>query len=758
MLDGTGRLQDRLRGDETTDKGILALVNELRGIAEERVQLRSNVEQRWIEDLQYFHGQYEDEVSSWLLKKENRLRCRQFINLTRPKTNALIARINNLLFPTDDKHYGIRPSPVPEMYRRETEAQNLIERAEAIAGEARGRLDDEDQIDPAKLQAASEELEYANEAMKAAQEALDDLADMRKAAKLASDLMEEEIDDQLKACNYQAHCRDMIEDACKLGSGILKGPVLTEKVQKRWVQQQDGSHVLMDVVDLKPGFVRVDPWSFFPDPNARTIEEGEGEFERHLMNRKELRQLSRRPDMDREAIRRLLELGPSDLAPQGMSQLFSLTNDDAHQIKGKYQVWEYTGPIEPKQLSLLAVAYNDMETIAEMEATDELAEIHAKVWFCQSEVLSFALHPLESNEPIYSVFNIEKSETYVLGGIGLPRIIRDPQQVVNSAHRMTMDNARVSVGPQVVINRERLKPMDGNYELDAFKIWTDTDGLSERPAFETYEITLNQPLLSAIGEMARRDIDEMSSMPMLAQGEQGVGVTKTAQGMAMLMNSANVVFQRIVKNFDDDVTVPNIRRLYDFNMQFSEKEEIKGDYEVDARGSSVLLVREMQATNLMHLATNFGDHPEYGVYIDKAELLKQVVKANMIPADGLIRTEREAEDLRRREAEQPDMQMIVAQKMAELKEKEIEAKVAIAEMDNDAERDVAQKNFDAKMQVAALQANEKAEDREERAYTADRSSNDRKTAAEIKAQSDERKLAVEVATLQATGEGAGGSV
>ena len=755
MLDGMGRLQSRRR-DEQTDPGVLALVDRLRKLADERVKMRSLVEQRWLEDLQHFHGQYDDATQAWLAKSENKNKSRLFINLTRPKTNAMISRIMDLLFPTDDKHWGIQPSPVPEMGRQETEAQNIMDRFKGVAQDAQERFDDPEETDELKLQEAGETLEVANANMKAAQEAIDDLADMRKEAKLACQLMEEEIYDQLKASSYQAQCRDVIEDACKLGSGVMKGPVLAEKVRKRWVMNKDtGKHELTEVLDIKPAFERVDPWAFFPDANARTMEESEGDLERHMMNRKQLRELARRSDMDKEAINNLLKSGMEDIAPEGMSQLFALTNDEAHQIKGKFQVWEYTGPVEPEELALLADAYEDGDTLGELEY---LEEVHAKIWFCQNEVLSFALHPLESNEGIYSVYNIEKSETYVLGGIGMPRLIRDPQKALNSAHRMMMDNARIAVGPQIVVNQERITPKNDSWELSEMKIWMEQDGISERPAFEIYNIPLNQALLANIIEMARRDIDEMSSMPMIAQGEQGAGVTKTAQGMAMLMNSANVNFRRYIRNWDDDITVPNIRRTYDFNMQFSNKEEIKGDYEVDARGSTVLLVREMQAANLMHLADRFGEHPEYGVYIDKPELLKQVVKANMIPADGLIRTEREAEELRQQQAKQPDPTMVIAEKTIGLKEKEIDSRVAIAEMNNDTKLRVEDKEQDGKMQVAVMNASEKAEDREARLEIEGAKTGDKSSAAAIKREFDERKLATEVATALKTGVHANGDI
>ena len=84
--------------------------------------------------------------------------------------------------------------------------------------------------------------------------------------------------------------------------------------------------------------------------------------------------------------------------------------------------------------------------------------------------------------------------------------------------------------------------------------------------------------------------DQETGVPTIMQGEKGAA-PDTVGGMQMLMNSANVVLRRLVKQFDDMVTRPHIRRYYDYNMLYGEDEEIKGDFSVDARGSSALMVR-----------------------------------------------------------------------------------------------------------------------------------------------------------------------
>ena len=80
----------------------------------------------------------------------------------------------------------------------------------------------------------------------------------------------------------------------------------------------------------------------------------------------------------------------------------------------------------------------------------------------------------------------------------------------------------------------------------------------------------------------------------------------------MLMNSANVVNRRVIKSWDDDLTKPTIPRVLDWNMQFNPDDNIKGDMQVDARGTSVLLVREIQSDPHDEHRPNWSVHPVLG--------------------------------------------------------------------------------------------------------------------------------------------------
>lgn len=251
---------------------------------------------------------------------------------------------------------------------------------------------------------------------------------------------------------------------------------------------------------------------------------------------------------------------------------------------------------------------------------------------------------MDSGDFLYSVYSLQKGEASILGAIGMPRIMRDSQEVLNAAWRMMMDNAKLAVGPQILIDKAKVQPADGKWAMHPGKEWlwdshnSTTNGVVP---FNTFNIPMNQEAIAGIITLARSFIDDETAMPSVMEGgvseERAPGVASTVGGFAMMLNAAGVNVRRMVKNWDDDVTTGMIRRIYDWNMQYSDRDEIKGDMAVDARGTSVLLVREMQAQNLAAMAANWTTHPVLGVMLKPYEMARLTLQAMSIsPADVLI--------------------------------------------------------------------------------------------------------------------------
>jgi hypothetical protein len=316
---------------------------------------------------------------------------------------------------------------------------------------------------------------------------------------------------------------------------------------------------------------------------------------------------------------------------------------------------------------------------------------------------------------MYSVFNFVKDEASIFG-YGMPAVIRDPQSALNGAFRAMMDNAGVGSGPQIIIDTQNIEPEDGDYRLKPRKVWKAKNGIQkENPPFQLFHVESRQEDMINIIQLCNQFIDTMSAMPQIIQGQTGeVGaqnIQQTATGMALMHNSANTVFRSIVKQFDDDVTTPDIRRAYDWNMQFNSKPEIKGDYQVDARGSSVLLMRELQAQNLMVIAVQLGSNPTYAPMLRNRELLRKIFQSYMIPADEVMLSDDEIDAVllaAKAEAEAAQAAAsgsAMAKQTMELETQKLQLQMEMANQENHSKEKIAKLNYDAQMLQLAAKMN-----------------------------------------------------
>ena len=739
------------------------LIADLEKQATEAVQRRRPIEERWLSDLRQFHGNYDSDTSAILDNDKHRSKI--FLNITRPKTNAWAARLGDMLFPNDERNWGIQPTPVPELTEDAQaavdEAEAMDERAETAIGEHNAAVDAGEEPNPIHAQVAGQ----AAASAKRLRDHYDQSQKVLEEARKRAEAMEREIDDQLTEARYPAMCRDVIMDAVKLGTGIFKGPIISGGGRKRWVEAATGSagstFALQSVNDNAQTYRRVDPWHFFPDPDAATIEDASHTFERHLPNKKKLREMARKLGFDVDAVREMLKEGPGDNNQSGtgdlqfLTELRGLENDgdaaDTGQAgRDRYLIWEYYGTLETEDVVKMLRAVGRYEDAQRLEDEDDPLDARmVRVFFCGKRLLKLEEdYLLDRGDFLYSVFPFEKAEASILGAVGVPHLIRHEQAMLNSAVRMMMDNAGLATGPQVVIDKTQVEPEDGDWKMVPRKVWQwvkKASGQKEAP-FQTFNIPINQEQLSAIIQLALRFVDEAVSMPLIAQGEQGAHVTKTAGGMSMLFNSANVVFRRVVKNWDDDITEPTIRRAYDFEMQFSKKEAIKGDMNIEARGTSVLLVREMQAETMLAIVEKFSVHPILGTALKAYEAMRLVLQAmNINPNDVLL----EKQDYLDKLAQLSEGDDGDAGAAAE--EIRAQTQLQIAQMNNDAKLKVSNNDMliaQMRMRGEAMQLAQEREITLEQIEamfkTKELDARVKVASEEIKANSAERKLAAEI--------------
>jgi hypothetical protein len=621
-----------------------------------------DVEKRWRRNAQLYFGNQNNSTGEF----ENTLRngpparkvtegnrSRVVINIVRPKVDQAIARMCEILFPVDDRNWGIKPTPLPEMV--------------GMVG------NDAETVDPQTGQPTG---------MTADQEA----KAIMEAAKEASEGMERSIDDSLTECKFNGESRKGVDDGIRLGTMVMYGPFPARQTSKVWIPQADGTQVLQINESIVPASMRWDPWDTFFDPSCgNDHQRGRGFFLRRNINRKELRGLVGLPGYDADAIREVLRSPATRVRVAEGRVLRDQVRDDS------YEMWTYHGEIEPEE----------MELLSSRTEGDPLTDVTFGVLIIVNDKIIGAMDSwvVDKTLPI-DVWNWRKADDSPFG-YGMPDELEHQQRVVNSAWRQVMDNGKTSLGGQIVMKKGMCIPQNGSYEITPNKIWLAKDDLEDvRQAFSVFEFNSHLQELLAIAQAAMSFADMETSMPQIMGGEKG-SAPETVGGMVMLFNNANAVLRQRVKLYDDSITKPHISRYYDWKMANEPDTKIKGDFEVDARGSTALVERDIQNQAMLNLA-NITNNPRYIPHLNEREELKAILKAFKANPEELMKPEDQVKQEMEAAAQQggqEDPRIAVAQMQMQAKEMDIAARKEALQL----EVELAQMDMATKQQNTAYQ-------------------------------------------------------
>ena len=648
-----------------------------------RLRYSYGVDKRWLEDEDQYNAKdnIAKQASQMMTSVEQGYpvttqgskphRSTVYIGLTRQKTNAAEARLADILLPTDDRNWGIQPTPKPDVMGASRDNRMAADR-----DTGQPMLNPETQEPLSMKDIARAAMQVAREKAKA---------------------MQTEMDDQLVECDYNSEVRKMLHNAARLGTGVIKGPVVTSRTRKAWQPYKDMQgnqiHQIEIVQEMSPASFSVDPRNCWPDPGCGdNVHAGKGLYERERITVRQVRDLAKQPGFMKDQLRKVLEEGPKKSAT-----FQELKDEDQRDLaRDTYEMWTYWGEVDYEDLEAAGVNVGDK---------DELRTMSACVVMINSTIVKAYVNPLDGGDIPYDFFVWEKVSDSVWG-YGIPYLMRAQQRVLNAAWRQMMDNAGVSSGPQIIVKAGSIQPADKQWQLSARKIWWATDDVDDvRKAFTAVEFNSYQGELANIIKMAMELADQETGVPMITQGEKGAA-PDTVGGMQLLMNSANVVLRRIVKQFDDMVTKPHIRRYYDYNMLYNENEEIKGDFTVNARGSSALLVRDIQNQAFLNLLAA-GANPVYGVYLDTQKLFEKALQAQHIDPAEVFKSEEELDKIKEQQqqpqAQQADPRIEAAKIRAETDIAKVQAQNEGDMAELQTREKLAQLSYQQRMEELAMQ-------------------------------------------------------
>lgn len=653
----------------------------------------SGIERDWAEDQAYYEGQEDSDrsryykgltMSSPLIARPQggRFKSKVFLNITRPYVETAASKVIEVLSPVDDRAFSVEASPIPfavldgqviegqaippapatqAAMPQDPAAQEQGMLAAAQQGlpppGAEGQMINADG-QPATQQEVASEQEYEQQ-----------MAKVRSAAKGA----EVWIDDALQESGYNVELRRLIDDAARLGTGIMRGPIPTVRYSSK---MSEGAQVVVE--EIVPQSKCISVWNAYPDPACGDdIHKGQYFIEFDQLVEQQVRELMGAPGYIPEALEKVIEEGPQR-SPSLAEALAPHASTDPE--AKRFDVWYYHGFLAVDDLVAMGCVCGEVE-----------GGVPAVITIINDTPVKAHLAPLSKGRFPYDMMCWQRTAGRPWG-IGIARQIRACQAILNNSVRSMMENAGLSSGPQIILGRGSVIPADGKWEITPRKVWLlkpDADIPDVSKAFGSFSIESTQAELLQTIDFVLKMAENVTGMPILLQGQQGPqGVPETVGGMQILVANASSLLRRIARIFDDSITKPHVTRYYEWMMEFGEDESIKGDFQIIPRGSSALVAKDMRATFLMQAVPQMIVNPAFG--IDPARYFKQVAKLNGLNAEDIQFTTAEMAELMK-QPPPPDPRVQVAQINSEtrLQVAGLDQQTDVLRIQKDTDRDTA---------------------------------------------------------------------
>jgi hypothetical protein len=643
--------------EETEEQNIEPLVAEIQSKFQACSNKRQDDENRWLQAYHNYRGQYYKNVHFTQHEKS-----RVFVKVTKTKVLAAYGQIIDVLFGTGKFPLIIQETKVPEGIAEYAHMNPMKEQMGDENMEPTPSIEGNLEYEPGQpITEESSDLGYPGDGKDLAPgatfnslgskwlgglEEKYEEADLSegpaklpefpqiKPAQIASRQLQKLIEDQLDESNANIILRSAIFESCLLGTGIIKGPFTYNKTLHKYNLSGNGNarQYAPDIVKV-PKIEFCSIWDFYPDPNARNMDECEYVIQRHRMNRHQFKDLINRPFFSKEKIEECLIMGPTYDKKNWETQIDLENNSFGDIEKNRFEVLEFWGTID----AMTAREYG----IEVAEEIEDLTEVQVNIWTCKGKVIRMVENPFKPFRIPYQAFAYENNP-YQFFGIGVPENMDDAQQIMNGHARMAIDNLALAgnlvfdIDESALVNNQSMEVFPGKI----FKRQAGVPGQAIYGIKFPNTATENMQMFDKFRQLA----DESTGIPSYSHGQTGVqSMTRTASGMSMLMGAASLNIKTVIKNIDDSLIKPLGESMFQWNMQFYEGElPIIGDFEVKATGSSSLMRKEVRSQRLtMFLQTI--QNPQIAPFVRISEVIKELAYSLDLDPEEIINSKDEAE-------------------------------------------------------------------------------------------------------------------
>ncbi len=517
-----------------------------------------------------------------------------WVPYTRTKVNIAVAKTYEKMLNTSDNPWSI----VPEQISAEETRMN--EKYVQMAVQA-GALQDDPKVALNKLNELSE-----------------------SEARKTCDDMEKEIADQLNRGKAFQSIGKTILQQHYLGTGVAKFEISISESEK-WKQGPHG----WDLESTEAPFPKLKFVSWFDvffDPYAKSKEQSNGVIERHVMKRSDLLAFKSSQGFKEDKIKELIinnrEGNHLDLdyettirGVNGQSQN-TQKNDNYFDV---YEAW-----IELPGDKLIEYGYEDLEGI------EETGSYKVNCWVCDNITIKLIMNPHKPQKVPYFIVPYEEN-TSTINGTGIAEDLFGVQEVINSVTRASVDNGAFSHAPITEINVDMLK--SGESPPDVLKprgIYYREGGDPKEAMMRFHDIPENSSVLYNTYNMFDKIGEDATGIGGSTE-ESMPAANASGNGVSMVLSQKNILQRTVVGNIDKYLYQPMIEMFYNFNMQYSEKNDIKSPAKVQANGVTSIIAKEMRSQQLMAFAQLTNNEIDTNI-VNRKEVLEEL--ATSLDQDG----------------------------------------------------------------------------------------------------------------------------
>lgn len=495
-----------------------------------------------------------------------------YAGLTRTKCMSAFSRITDIMFQSKDKHWGIEPTPIPDTTFQAEEYQHLLD-------------------------------------------------EMKRRA----EGMEEEIEDKLLDMRYDAHVKAATFEGCVIGTGCVKGVIPGVKITEGW-QKVNGRWQVVKSESPTPEIAYVSVFDVYVDPYAIDEVDMTGVYERHIITRMQLSALRDDSRFDTVKINEILERMDygNHVSLYHETERRAIAGITDTEQSERFDLLEYWGQVSGRLLQNAGV-----------REAQETETYWANVWVCESKAVFARVMPMAKQRIPYNFFRYNRVP-HQFWGIGVARMMRTSQLALNGTIRAMLDGMAMAAIPMAEVNVSMLKDGQDPNRIYPGQVWQRDSGDPSVPAIRFFQPQVPTGQLISMVDMFTRYADDETMLPAYTYGDNSAEINKTAKGMSMQMDAASLPIKMVVKSLEDGLVRPLIESLFDWIMEYSDNDDIKGDMDVNVLGTSAIMAKEVRSEALMQFMNLTSGNPLAAQHTDIKYLITEIARAMEIDADKAV--------------------------------------------------------------------------------------------------------------------------